>query len=173
MLRLQVASGSGYRNRRMPLVVKNWEGTEVSTVVAGFQHDLYLLDSALYGDECADDVHGDGCQNTKLCFWSSAWRLDANSDFTQIATNFVDRSGVVHPDAGQVALRTVRRSGTRSMGDRLCGEGCPWENAFGNAGGIFILAVGEPESCACAGAVAETVAGVPSGVPRKKCAGEV
>ena len=37
-------SGSGYRNRRMPLVVKNWEGTEVSTVVAGFQHDLYLLD---------------------------------------------------------------------------------------------------------------------------------
>ena len=29
----------------MPATVKNWEGTEVSTVVAGFQHDLYLLDS--------------------------------------------------------------------------------------------------------------------------------
>ena len=37
-------TGVGYNNRMMPLVVKNWEGTEVSTVVAGFQHDLYLLD---------------------------------------------------------------------------------------------------------------------------------
>ena len=63
MLRLQVALASGYSNRMMPLTVKNWEGTEVSTVVAGFQHDLYLLPSALYSDECADDVHGDGCQD--------------------------------------------------------------------------------------------------------------
>ena len=38
-------TGVGYNNRVMPLTVKNWEGTEVSTVVAGFQHDLYLLDS--------------------------------------------------------------------------------------------------------------------------------
>ena len=36
-------SGSGYTHRMMPATVKNWEGTEVSTVVAGFQHDLYLL----------------------------------------------------------------------------------------------------------------------------------
>ena len=37
-------SGVGYSNRRMPDTVKNWEGTDVSTVVAGFQHDLFLLD---------------------------------------------------------------------------------------------------------------------------------
>ena len=38
-------TGVGYSNRGMPSTMKNWEGTDVSTVVAGFQHDLYLLDS--------------------------------------------------------------------------------------------------------------------------------
>ena len=58
-------TGVGYNNRVMPLTVKNWEGTEVSTVVAGFQHDLYLLGFALHGDECAADVHGDECQDLR------------------------------------------------------------------------------------------------------------
>ena len=58
-------TGVGYNNRMMPSTVKNWEGTEVSTVVAGFQHDLYLLDSALHGDECADDVYGGECQDIR------------------------------------------------------------------------------------------------------------
>ena len=74
----------GYNNRVMPLTVKNWEGTEVSTVVAGFQHDLYLLDSHFTATSVRMMFTGTDAKNTKLCFWSSAWRLDANSDFTQI-----------------------------------------------------------------------------------------
>ena len=47
------------------------------------------------------DVHGDGCQDLRnYCSLEFGIEIDANSDFTQIATDFVDRSGVVHPDAG-------------------------------------------------------------------------
>ena len=58
-------TGSGYSNRMMPLVVKNWEGTEVSTVVAGFPARLVSVALALHGDECADDVHGGECQDSR------------------------------------------------------------------------------------------------------------
>ena len=55
----------GYRNRGMPLVVKNWEGTEVSTVVAGFQHDLYLLDPYFTATSVRLTFTGDGCQDLR------------------------------------------------------------------------------------------------------------
>ena len=43
--------------------------------------------------------------------------IDANSDFTEIATNFVDRSGVVHSDPPGVS--TIR---LRSEGDAIDGR---------------------------------------------------
>ena len=93
-------TGSGYSNRMMPLVVKNWEGTEVSTVVAGFQHDLYLLDQHFTATSVRLTFTGANARIVEIMLLEFGIEIDANSDFTEIATNFVDRSGVVHPDPG-------------------------------------------------------------------------
>ena len=93
-------TGVGYSNRRMPLVVKNWEGTDVSTVVAGFQHDLYLLDPHFTATSVRLTFTGTDARITEILLLEFGIEIDANSDFTEIATNFVDRSGVVHPDPG-------------------------------------------------------------------------
>ena len=93
-------SGSGYSNRVMPLTVKNWEGTEVSTVVAGFQHDLYLLDSHFTATSVRMMFTGTDAKIYEIMLLEFGLEINANSDFTQINPDFVDRSGVVHPDAG-------------------------------------------------------------------------
>ena len=93
-------SGSGYRNRRMPSTMKNWEGTDVSTVVAGFQHDLYLLDPYFTATSVRMMFTGANAKIHEIMLLEFGIEIDANSDFTEIATNFVDRSGVVHPDPG-------------------------------------------------------------------------
>ena len=84
----------------MPLVVKNWEGTEVSTVVAGFQHDLYLLDSHFTATSVRMMFTGTDAKIYEIMLLEFGLEINANSDFTQINPDFVDRSGVVHPDAG-------------------------------------------------------------------------
>ena len=91
-------SGSGYSNRMVPSTVKNWEGTEVSTVVAGFQHDLYLLDSHFTATSVRLTFTGANARITEILLLEFGIEIDANSDFTEIATNFVDRTGVVHSD---------------------------------------------------------------------------
>ena len=93
-------TGVGYSNRRMPLTVKNWEGTEVSTVVAGFQHDLYLLDSHFTATSVRMMFTGTDAKIYEIMLLEFGLEINANSDFTQINPDFVDRSGVVHPDAG-------------------------------------------------------------------------
>ena len=74
MLSLQVATGSGYSNRRMPSTVKNWEGTDLSTIVNGFQHDLYLLDSHFTATSVRMTFTGANAKIYELCFWSSELR---------------------------------------------------------------------------------------------------
>ena len=65
--------------------MKNWEGTEVSTVVAGFQHDLVSVRFALHGDECAADVHwGRMPRYHEVMLLEFGIEIDANADFTQI-----------------------------------------------------------------------------------------
>ena len=93
-------TGSGYSNRMMPATVKNWEGTEVSTVVAGFQHDLYLLDSHFTATSVRMTFTGANAKITEIMLLEFGLEIDANADFTQIDPDFVDRTGVVHPDAG-------------------------------------------------------------------------
>ena len=91
-------SGSGYSNRMVPSTIQNWEGTEVSTVVAGFQHDLYLLDSHFTATSVRLTFTGANARITEILLLEFGIEIDANSDFTEIATNFVDRTGVVHSD---------------------------------------------------------------------------
>ena len=93
-------TGSGYSNRMMPLVVKNWEGSEVSTVVAGFQHDLYLLPSHFTATSVRMTFTGTDAKITEIMLLEFGIEIDSNADFTQISPDFVDRTGVVHPDAG-------------------------------------------------------------------------
>ena len=93
-------TGSGYRNRRMPSTVKNWEGTDVSTIVNGFQHDLYLLDQHFTATSVRLTFTGTDARIVEIMLLEFGLEIDANSDFTEIATNFVDRTGVVHPDPG-------------------------------------------------------------------------
>ena len=93
-------SGSGYSNRMMPATVENWEGTEVSTVVAGFQHDLYLLDSHFTATSVRMTFTGTDAKITEIMLLEFGLEIDSNADFTQINPDFVDRTGVVHPDAG-------------------------------------------------------------------------
>ena len=91
-------SGSGYSNRMVPSTIQNWEGTEVSTVVAGFQHDLYLLDSHFTATSVRLTFTGANARITEILLLEFGIEIDANTDFTEIATNFVDRTGVVHSD---------------------------------------------------------------------------
>ena len=93
-------TGVGYSNRMMPAIVKNWEGSEVSTVVAGFQHDLYLLPSHFTATSVRMTFTGANAKIHEIMLLEFGIEIDANADFTQINPDFVDRSGVVHPDAG-------------------------------------------------------------------------
>ena len=93
-------SGSGYSNRVMPSTVKNWEGKDVSTIVAGFQHDLYLLPAHFTAKEVRMTFTGANAIITEIALLEFGLEIDANSDFTQINPDFVDREGVVHPDPG-------------------------------------------------------------------------
>lgn len=93
-------SGSGYSNRMMPETVKNWEGTDVSTVVNGFQHDLYLLDEHFTATSVRLTFTGTDAKITEIMLLEFGISIDANGDFTEIATNFVDRTGVIHSDPG-------------------------------------------------------------------------
>ena len=93
-------SGSGYRNRRMPETVQNWEGTEVSTVVNEFQHDLYLLPAHFTAKEVRMTFTGTNAKIVEVMCLEFGLEIDANGDLLDIDQNFVDRTGVVHPDPG-------------------------------------------------------------------------
>ena len=113
-------SGSGYSNRQMPATVENWEGTEISTVVNGFQHDLYLLDTHFTATSVRMTFTGTNAKIYEIMLLQFLLEIDANSDFTEIAPDYVDRSAVIHqsPDGG------VRRSSP------LGGERHKWETSY-------------------------------------------
>ena len=93
-------SGSGYSNRVMPETVKNWEGTAVSTTVAGFQHDLYLLPAHFTATRVRMTFTGTDAKIVEVMLLEFGISIDANGDFTQIDLDFVDREGVIHSDPG-------------------------------------------------------------------------
>lgn len=113
-------SGSGYSNRQMPDTVENWEGTEISTLVNGFQHDLYLLGDHFTATSVRMTFTGASAKIYEIMLLEFLFEIDANSDFTKIAPDYVDRSAVIHtsPDGG------VRRSSP------LGGERHKWETDY-------------------------------------------
>ena len=91
-------SGTGWTNKALPETVENWEGTHISTTVLGFQHHLLLLDQHFTATSVRVRFEGTNVEIYEILLLEFGIEIDANSDFTEIATNFVDRSGVVHPD---------------------------------------------------------------------------
>ena len=68
--------------------------------MAGFQHDLYLLDPHFTATSVRMMFTGTDAKIYEIMLLEFGLEIIANSDFTQINPDFVDRSGVVHPDAG-------------------------------------------------------------------------
>jgi hypothetical protein len=93
-------TGIGYSHRRMPSTVRNFEGTEISTVVNGFQHDLFLLEQHFTATSVRMTFTGADAVITEIMLLEFGISIDSNADFTEISTNFVDREGVIHPDPG-------------------------------------------------------------------------
>ena len=93
-------SGVGYSNRRMPATVKNWEGTDVSTIVNGFQHDLYLLDAHFTATRVRLTFTGTDVKIVEVMLLEFGIEIDANGDFTEINPDFVDRIGEIHSAPG-------------------------------------------------------------------------
>jgi len=106
-------SGAGYSNRRIPATVRNWEGTDIRTGVNGFQHDLYLLNRHFTATSVRFRVTGTNARIYEVMLLEFLLEIDANSDFTEIAPDYVDRSGIIHtsPDGG--ILRTAPLGGAR------------------------------------------------------------
>ena len=93
-------TGSGYSNRVMPSTVKNWEGTDVSTVVNGFQHDLHLLPAHFTATNVRLTFTGANARIVEVMLLEFGIEMGANGDFLDINSNFVDREGVIQPDPG-------------------------------------------------------------------------
>ena len=93
-------SGPGYSNRRMPSTVQNYEGTAISTVVNGFQHDLFLLDPHFTATSVRMTFTGAGARIVEVMLLEFGLEVDANGDFTEINPDFVDRSGEIHSAPG-------------------------------------------------------------------------
>ena len=91
-------SGTGWTNEALPETVENWEGTPISTTVLGFQHHLLLLDQHFTATSVRVRFEGTNVEIYEILLLEFGIEIDANSDFTEIATNFVDRTGVVHSD---------------------------------------------------------------------------
>ncbi len=93
-------NGSGWTNVNLPGTVRNHEGKSVSTTVAGFQHHLLLLTSHFTAKSVRLQFQGSGVRIYEVMLLEFGLEIDANADFTEIDTNFVDPSGVIHLGPG-------------------------------------------------------------------------
>ena len=72
-----------------------------NTTVLGFQHHLYLLlDQHFTATSVSVRFEGTNVELYEIMLLEFGISIDANGDFTEIATNFVDREGVIHSDPG-------------------------------------------------------------------------
>ena len=93
-------SGSGWTDVDLPSTVKNWEGTDINTTVLGFQHHLLLMDQHFTATSVRVRFEGTNVEVYEILLLEFLLEIDANSDFTEIAPDYVDRSAVIHPSPG-------------------------------------------------------------------------
>ena len=116
-------SGSGWTHVTVPATVRNYEGRSVSTTVAGFQHHLLLLDSHFTAKTVRLQFQGSGVRIYEVMLLEFGLEIDANGDFTEIAPDFVDRSGEIRSGPG----------GRLSYGAPIGAGRDTWEIAYGVA----------------------------------------
>ena len=98
-------SGTGWGARTIPSSVTNWEGSTVSTVVDGKQHDLYLLSDSFTATSVRVTFTGTNVRVYEIYLLEFGIELDANGDFTEINPDLVDRKAVLHDDVNGGILR--------------------------------------------------------------------
>lgn len=86
-------TGSAWTNVALPATVKNWEGTDVSTTVAGFQHHLYFLAQHFTATSVRLQLQGSNIQLYEIMLLEFGIQADANGDFIDINPDFIDRRG--------------------------------------------------------------------------------
>lgn len=106
-------SGSGFTGRTPPSSVKNYENRENRTVVSGFQHDLYELPSAVTATSARLQFTGTNTQIHALMLLELGWEINANTRFTQIEFNKVDRTGSLKQNPSGRTRRNPSFGGTR------------------------------------------------------------
>ena len=112
---------------------------------------------------------------TEIALLEFGLEIDANSDFTQINPDFVDREGVVHPDpgGGLVYDSPIGADERDKWEVDYVVKIVPGTNAFGNALELYWRAE-KQEPLFLHGAVAVSVAGFPCGVCAQEytCSGD-
>lgn len=93
-------AGRGWTDVDLPATVTNWEGTAVSTTVAGFQHHLLLLDAHFTATSVRMQFEGAGVEVYEVMLLEFGISIDANGDLLDMNPDFVDREGVVRTDPG-------------------------------------------------------------------------
>ena len=86
-------SGTGFTGRSIPTEITNYEGTDVRTTISGYQHDLYELPNPVTATSVEMDFAGADRKVFAVMLLDLRWQLAANSQFTQIEFNKVDRTG--------------------------------------------------------------------------------
>ena len=85
--------GTGFTGRVPPAEVTTYEDTPSRTTISGFQHDLYELPNPVTATSVEMDFNGANRQIHALMLLDLQWQLSANSQFTQMEFNKVDRTG--------------------------------------------------------------------------------
>ena len=106
-------SGAGFTGRTLPTTLPNYEGSTSRTIVSGFQHDLYELPSAVTATSVRLRFTGTNLQIHALMLLDIGWEINANTRFTQIEFNKVDRTGSLKQNPTGRTRRNPPFAGTR------------------------------------------------------------
>ena len=103
--------GTGWASRTIPDTITNWEGTDVSTVVNGKQHDLYLLSNSFTATSAQVTFTGTNVKVYEVYLLGFGLEIDANGDFTEISPDKVNRNFVLHESVDGSVQREVGLGG--------------------------------------------------------------
>ena len=109
----QGGSGTGFTGRSIPTEITNYEGTPSRTTVSGFQHDLYKLPNPVTATSVEMDFNGTNRKVFAVMLLDLGWELAANSQFTQMEFNKVDRTGDLIKNPTGRTRRAPPLAGTR------------------------------------------------------------
>ena len=112
-------TGTGFTGRQIPVTVRNYEGSEVRTIVSGFQHELYELPSPITATNVEMEFTGTDVQIHALMLLELGWEINANQRYRGINFNKVDRTGSLRENPTGRTRRNPSFNRTRFKWDAL------------------------------------------------------